>query len=222
MSVCTVNLSVTPVTQPTFLLFQLASASTADPGDNSPHSVISRFEFKVPPREKAEQVLGLLVHILSSQPHYLKFTSALPITRIILLLLGDRPSSFVAKEILNLISISVKVSSAFNRKFELVSGWSVLKTVIPAAWDADVNKAAFDLLMGRGIAITISSQAPTPTSASRREQREKAQNPTVSCTQILPTIISALQTGLLAVANNCHVTENSEGWFFFLPTHFIY
>lgn len=183
--------------------------------------MISRFEFKVPPREKAEQVLALLVHILSSQPHYLKFTSALPITRIILLLLGDRPSSFVAKEILDLIAISIKVSNAFSRKFELVSGWSVLKTVIPAAWDLDVNKAAFDLLMGRGVSIVIGSQAPTPTSATRREQRENIQNPTVSCTQILPTIISALQTGLLAVANNCHVSENSEGLFPFRRSVFF-
>ncbi|KAF8962103.1 beach-domain-containing protein [Flammula alnicola] len=179
-------------------------------GDNSPHSIISRFEFRTAPREKAEQVLALLVKILSSQTHYLKFTSALPITRILLLLLGDRPSSFVAVQILNLIAISIRVSSAFNRKFELVSGWSVLKTVLPSVWDPAVNRAAFDLLLGRVNGSVAGSQATTPTSASRREEKERNRTPTVSCTHILPTIISALQTGLIAVANNCHISDNDE------------
>lgn len=190
-------------------IFLALSASAGD-GDSSPHSIISRFEFRVSPREKAEQVLALLVKILSFQPHYLKFTSVLPITRILLLLLGDRPSSFVAVQILNLIAISIKVSNSFSRKFELVSGWSVLKTVVPGVWDPAVNKAAFDLLLGRGDGIVMGSQAPTPTSATRREDKDKAKNPTVSCTHILPTIISALQTGLIAVANNCHLSENDE------------
>ena len=79
-------------------LFRMNSPKNADnllaaSGDSLPHSIISRFEFKAPPREKAEQVLSLLVQILGFQPYYTEFTSALPITRIILLLLGDRPSS---------------------------------------------------------------------------------------------------------------------------------
>ncbi|KAF8184760.1 hypothetical protein BJ912DRAFT_973913 [Pholiota molesta] len=193
-----------------YLAANLHESSGLGDGDNSPHSIISRFEFRIPPREKAEQVLALLVKILSSQPHYLKFTSILPITRILLLLLGDRPSPFVAVQILNLIAISIKVSNSFSRKFELVSGWSVLKTVVPGVWDPAVNRAAFDLLLGRGNGIVIASQAPTPTSATRREDKNKAKNPTVSCTHILPTIISALQTGLIAVAHNCHLSENDE------------
>ena len=182
-------------------------------GDSSPHSIISRFEFKTPPREKAEHVLILLVQILGSQPYYTKFTSALPITRIILLLLGDRPSSIVAVQTLNLIGISIRVSSAFSRKFELVSGWNVLRTILPAVWDPEINRTAFDLLLGR-TNVSLGgggSQAPTPTSATRREEKERTMSTTVSCTHILPTIISALQTGLIAVANNCHISENDEG-----------
>ncbi|KAF9479125.1 beach-domain-containing protein [Pholiota conissans] len=186
------------------------SGFAGDTGSTSPHSIISRFEFKIAPHEKAEQVLVLLVGILSFQPYYLKFTSALPITRILLLLLGDRPSPFVAVQILNLIAISMKISNAFGRKFELVSGWNFLKTVLPSIWDPEVNKAAFDLLLGRDTGAVMGSQAPTPTSATRKEDKAKAKNPTVSCTQILPTIISALQTGLIAVANNCHLSENDE------------
>ena len=182
-------------------------------GDSSPHSIISRFEFRTPPREKAEQVFGLLVQILGFQPYYTKFTSALPVTRIILLLLGDRPSSFVAVQTLNLIGISIRVSSAFSRKFELVSGWSVLRTILPAVWDPEVNRAAFDLLLGRtSVSLGVGgSPAPTPTSATRREEKERTTSTTVSCTHILPTIISALQTGLIVVANNCHISENDEG-----------
>ncbi|KIM43842.1 hypothetical protein M413DRAFT_26133 [Hebeloma cylindrosporum] len=181
-------------------------------GDSSPHSIISRFEFKTPPREKAEQVFSLLIQILGFQPYYTKFTAALPITRIILLLLGDRPSSFVVVQTLNLIGISIRVSSAFSRKFELVSGWNVLRTILPAVWDPEVNRAAFDLLLGR-TSLTLGvggSQAPTPTSATRRDEQERTTSTTVSCTHILPTIISALQTGLIAVANNCHVSENDQ------------
>ncbi|PPQ94175.1 hypothetical protein CVT25_003811 [Psilocybe cyanescens] len=162
-------------------------------GEGSPHSVISRFEFKVPPREKAEHVLALLVQIIGAQPYYTKFTTALPMTRILLLLLGDRPSSHVAAQILNMISISIRVSNSFSRKFELVSGWSVLKTVLPNVWDPAVNKAAFDLLLGRintGPSAE-GSQATTPTSATRREEKDRTNSTTVS-------------------SNNCHISDDSE------------
>ncbi|KAF8154493.1 hypothetical protein B0H34DRAFT_660452 [Crassisporium funariophilum] len=174
-----------------YLAANLQEGFVVSSGDSSPHSIISRFEFKNP-REKAEQVLLLLVNMLSLPPFYTKFTAALPVTRICLLLLGDRPSPFVATQILHLIGISIRISSAFNRKFELISGWSVLKTVLPGSWDPEVNKAAFDLLLGRG------SSKGRPSN-------------TVSCTHILPTIISALQTGLIAVANNCHISDTELG-----------
>ncbi|PPQ75051.1 hypothetical protein CVT24_010464 [Panaeolus cyanescens] len=179
-------------------------------GDNSPQSIISRFEIKTPPKDKAERVLSLLVSVLSSQVHYTKFTAALPINRILLLLLGDRPSPFIASRVLNLIAISIAMSNSFSRKFELVSGWSVLKTVLPSIWDPQVNKAAFDLLLGRTIGIKTGSGTSTPTSASRREDKERSKSTTVTCTQILPTIISALRTGLIAVANNAHIPDSGE------------
>lgn len=151
--------------------------------------------------------------MIGAQPYYTKFTTVLPMTRILLLLLGDRPSSTVAAQILNMISISIRVSGSFSRKFELVSGWSVLKTILPNVWDPVVNKAAFDLLLGRTNTrpSAESSQAPTPTSATRREEKERTNSTTVSCTHILPTIVSALRSGLIAVANNCHISDEGEG-----------
>ena len=189
------------------------SVLSASSGDRSPHSIISRFELKNP-REKAEQVLLILTDILSSRPYYLKFTSALPMARICLLLLGDRPSPLVATQILNLIGLSIHMSSSFNRKFELISGWLVLKTVLPSVWDPQVNKAAFDLLLGR-FSVDIGPSTPTPSSASSSKSRLKSKQPkapstTVSCTNILPIIISALQTGLTAM-NHCYIADDEEG-----------
>jgi hypothetical protein len=187
----------------------------ASSGDRSPHSVISRFESKNP-REKAEQVLLILTDILFSRPHYLKFASALPMARICLLLLGDRPSSVVATQILNLIGLSIQLSSSFNRKFELINGWLVLKTALPSVWDPQINKAAFDLLLGR-LSVDIVSPTPTPlpSSASSSKSRMKFKEPkapstTVACTHILPIIISALQTGLTAM-NHCYISDDEEG-----------
>ena len=165
----------------------------------------------MPPREKAEPVIGRLVKILTIQAHYTKFTSILPMTRIILLLLGERPSSYIAVQVLTLIAISITVSSSFSRKFELVSGWSVLKTILPTVWDPLVNKAAFDLLLGRVDGNLATSQAPTPTSASRRAEKQIRTSTTVSCTHIIPTILSALQTGLSSVGAHCHISEQSDG-----------
>jgi hypothetical protein len=85
----------------------------ASSGDHSPHSIISRFELKNT-REKAEQVLLILVDILHSRPHYLKVISVLPTARICLLLLGDRPSPIVATQILNLIGLGIQMLSSFN------------------------------------------------------------------------------------------------------------
>ena len=202
------------------------SVISASSGDRSPHSIISRFELKNP-REKAEEVLLILTDILFSRPHYLKFASALPMARICLLLLGDRPSPVVATQILNLIGLSIQLSSSFNRKFELINGWLVLKTVLPSVWDPQINKAAFDLLLGR-LSVDISPSTPTPSSASSSKSRLKSKSPkepstTVSCTHILPVIISALQTGLSAM-NHCYIADDEEGivvlnyWIWFLLT----
>lgn len=152
--------------------------------------------------------------ILPSRHYYLKFTSTLPMARICLLLLGDRPSPLVATQILNLIGLSIQMSSSFNRKFELISGWLVLKTVLPSVWDPQINRAAFDLLLGR-FAVDIGPSTPTPSSASSSKSRFKSKQPkapstTVSCTHILPIIISALQTGLTAV-NHCYIADDEEG-----------
>jgi hypothetical protein len=140
--------------------------------------------------------------------------------RICLLLLGDRPSPVVATQMLNLIGLSIQLSSSFNRKFELISGWLVLKTVLPSVWDPQINKAAFDLLLGR-LSVDIGPSTPTPSSASSSKSRMKPKQPpkapstTVSCTYILPVIITALQTGLTTM-NHCYIADDEEGVVFLI------
>ncbi|TFK23845.1 beach-domain-containing protein [Coprinopsis marcescibilis] len=164
-------------------------------GAASPYSVISRFEVKSP-QENAERVLEMLVSTLSNKTFYVKFIAALPVTRITLLLLGDRPSSFVVLQVLTLLRICMQYTSSFSRKFELVSGWSVLRTVIPSAWAADVNTAAFDLLLARPLSGVENDAAVDRDSCT-----------VVACPQIIPTIIAALQQGLIIVARRAHLSQ---------------
>ncbi|KAG7440786.1 beach-domain-containing protein [Guyanagaster necrorhizus] len=160
--------------------------STSD----SPRSMVSRIDYK-DVRQKAEQVLELLVSLLLVPTFYNKFITALPITRICLLLLGDKPQPFVANQVLLIIGISVKMSASFTRKFELISGWNILKTVLPMCWDPSVNEAAFDILLGRTGITKIDTQGHNA----------------VVCPQIVPAIFAALQTGLGTVGNNCTISE---------------
>jgi|ERR1700722_4429273 len=160
----------------------------------SPHSTLSRIDYKHP-REKSEQVLEVLVSVLTSPTHFSKFSSALPLTRICLLLLGDRPSPVIASQVLLLISIGLDTSSSFSRKFELVSGWSVLKSVLPMAWDPSVHEAAFDILLGR---------------VGTRKKAAGSVNNTVVCPHIVPPILCALQRGLVLVAHQSHESDDAK------------
>ncbi|KAF9029661.1 hypothetical protein BDZ89DRAFT_1159737 [Hymenopellis radicata] len=160
---------------------------------SSPHSIISRIDYSNAP-QKAEQVLEIFVSLLSNLDFYNKIITALPVMRICLLLIGDRPQPFVATQVLRIIAISIRISVSFTRKFELISGWSVLKTALPECWDSAVNEAAFDVLLGR-----------TPKSGKSRMDQDSEN--TVICPQIVPTILSALQTGLRSVVDNCGVSD---------------
>ncbi|KAG6916308.1 hypothetical protein DXG01_007465 [Tephrocybe rancida] len=147
------------------------------------------------PQEKAEQVLEILISTISIQSFHAQFATALPLTRICLLLLSDRPTPAIATQVLTLIGVSNTISPSFSRKFELISGWSVLKTVLPYCWDPRVNQTSFDILLGRFNHIK-KSPLQTPN--------------TVVCPNMVPAILSALQTGLVSVANNCHVADDSD------------
>lgn len=114
---------------------------------------------------------------------YAKLAAALPLARVLLLLLSDHPSPFVAGSVLRLLAICLNAASSFSRKFELVSGWSVLKMVLPKTWDPTVHEAVFDVLLGRG--------------ATNRQEKG---TPAVACPQICPAILSSLRRGLENVA----------------------
>jgi hypothetical protein len=157
------------------------------------------------------------------RPHYHKFTSSLPINRILLLLLGERPTSHSAALILRLIGVGVARTPSFTRKFELVGGWNILKVILPSTsvWDGEVDGAAWDLLLGNTDAATI-SRTSTPTSANARmeEQRQDQKRTQVSCPHILPTILCALRTGLVAVADRSRISDDDESGFH-APTYFV-
>ncbi|KAI0067044.1 beach-domain-containing protein [Artomyces pyxidatus] len=163
-------------------------------GISSPKSTISRIDH-THAREKAEQVLEMFISVLSvSSDCYNRFSAALPLTRICILLLGDRPSPFVATQILRLIGVSLTVSRSFSRKFELVSGWTILKVVLPHVWDASVHTAAFQILLG---------PSGEPENASGE--------PVVSCPSILPAILGALSRTLVAAAHQGFTNGQDSG-----------
>lgn len=162
--------------------------------------MMSRMDASLASRtEKAEQVLEATIDLLSTPGPYAKFSAALPLTRICLLLLGDRPSSVVASQVLLLIAISLNASTSFSRKFELVSGWSILKVVLPRSWDPSVHEGVFDILLGR--------YGSGPRSAGPGSMN-------VACPYIAPTILEALHIGLDVVAHPSSViNEEDEGTF---------
>jgi len=132
--------------------------------------------------------------ILATPACYTKFTATLPLTRICILLLGENPPPVVAAQVLRLIAMSLGISSSFSRKFELVSGWGILRIVLPCAWDPGVHEAAFDILLGRVAEKKASHMAST----------------TVVCSHIVPAIFAALHRGLNAVVHRPQITEDTD------------
>lgn len=155
------------------------------PGTSTPRSIATRFDHSHR-HERAEQVYEVLVQNLSNPALLSKFTAALPLSRVLLLLLGERPTPIIASQTLILLGLVLNASPSFNRKFELVSGWSALKNIIPISWDPSVHVAAFDLLLGR--VFVNGKSLPSASSAK------------IVCPYILPAILTSLAYGLERVA----------------------
>ncbi|KAJ3536167.1 hypothetical protein NM688_g6872 [Phlebia brevispora] len=147
-------------------------------GAGSPSSISSRIDMGNA-RFKAEMTLQMFVGLLQSQEAFKSFASSLPYTSICLLLLGDRPTPTIAVEILHMVELGMNFIPSFVRKFELASGWNVLKNILPHAWTPSVQVAVFHVLMG--YASTDGKKA-------------------VLCPNILPAILAALQMELNVVA----------------------
>ncbi|KDN41354.1 hypothetical protein RSAG8_07469, partial [Rhizoctonia solani AG-8 WAC10335] len=131
--------------------------------------------------QRAELVLEALLTILHSPTHLQRFSAALPASRILLLLLGEHPTPVVAAHLLTLLGLMMKTSPSFGRKFELAHGWTMVRCVVPGAWDPSVHVAAFDLLFGR-----VGGNGPA-TAAGEGQ----VVNPVV-----FSTVLTALQRGL--------------------------
>lgn len=121
----------------------------------------------------------MFVALLQSQPAFATFATSLPYTTVCLLLLGDRPSPSIAAEVLHLVELGMRYIPSFVRKFELASGWSTLKNVLPYAWAPIVQKIVFQVMVGYA--------APEG-------------HTVLACPQMIPIIFTVLQSELIALA----------------------
>lgn len=129
--------------------------------------------------EKAALVLRAFISIIEVDGNLAKFNAALPSARIAILLLGSSPSPSVAAQILRMVGLHLAAFSNFSRKLDLAAFWSVLKALLPKAWDDDVKEASFDLLLGR-----------------KKPSSKSASGDNVKCLAMLPVIMSCLEYGL--------------------------
>lgn len=113
---------------------------------------------------------------------YMKFAEALPVARVSLLWLGSEPSPALVCQVLAIIGISFGTSTSFAKKFELASGWLVLKKALPPIWNDAIHEAALDLVL-----------------QSAREGGTTSK--VVKCPQMLTVVLLALRQGLLAYSD---------------------
>ena len=76
-----------------------------------------------------------------------------------------------------MVQLGMTFIPSFARKFELASGWSSLRNILPHAWSAGVQSVSFLVLVGLG-------------------------QETLGCVQMLPVILAALQAELDAVSGS--------------------
>lgn len=113
---------------------------------------------------------------------YMRFAEALPVARIALLWLGPEPSPALVCQVLVVIGISFSTSSSFGKKFELASGWLILRKVLPPIWNDAIHEAALDLLL-------------------QRARDGGTVSKTVKCPQMLAVVLLALRQGLLVYSD---------------------
>jgi hypothetical protein len=171
-------------------------------------SFISRTDRAARGREKATLVLEALVSLLTtSRDLFVKFGATLPLPRVCLLLLGDRPAPAVARQVLLLLGAGMDCSSSFGRKFELVSGWSALRSALPGCWDSGVREAAFGVLLGN---TGASSKVLPGRGGDGGAGAATMGSTTVVCPQIMPAILSALRKGLDGVISRLEAVQRYQ------------
>lgn len=128
----------------------------------------------------------MVVSLLRIPAMYARFAESLPLSRVVLLWIGDEPAPPVACQVLSVIGIGLTISPSFGRKLETLGGWGVLRVRLPPVWDDELHRAAIELLLW----------PMTGGPATARHVQ------TVRCPQILPVILGALRHGLALVAHN--------------------
>ena len=159
---------------------------------SSPRSIASQMD-RIDVCYKAEQVLGAFVSILSVGSNFSRFSAVLPVPRICLLLLGEAPTPTIARHILCVIGVAMKISPSFARKFELASGWTALRLILPSIWNDEIQRSVFDVLFGY----------------TGKGQDDRG-NQTVACPNIMPVVLAALDRGLALVVQ-AHPDEETTG-----------
>jgi hypothetical protein len=156
--------------------------------------------------QKALRVLDMLLSLLHMWDYLVKFNFSVPVSRVALYILGDEPPSEIAARVLELLGLVHRISPSFARKFELVHGWLVLRHVLPTCWDAQVQKAAFDLVVGRA-------------DLAMKQQQAEGQEPSY-CLSIMPAILASFFVSIERPASGAvAITENSDGkWVLLVAT----
>jgi hypothetical protein len=174
-------------------------------------SFVSRMDRMDRRRVKATLVLEALVSLLTtSRDLFVKFAATLPLARVCLLLLGDRPAPAVARQVLLLLGAGMNCSSSFGRKFELVSGWSALRSALPGCWDPGVRDAACGVLLGRTGAGGKVLRGKDAGVGANGTMASDAGTTTVVCPQIMPAILAALHRGLDGVIDEMEAAKIEE------------
>ncbi|KZO92625.1 beach-domain-containing protein [Calocera viscosa TUFC12733] len=143
----------------------------------SPISIISMQLDNSKSCGKAIMVFDMLLSLLHMFDYLVKFNASLPVSRVALLLLGAEPSPDIASRVLTMLSLINTISPSFPRKFELANGWLVLRQSLPPCWNASVQKAAFDLLLGRA-ELTL-------------KQPQESSGESHYCLSIMPAILAS-------------------------------
>ncbi|EIW75538.1 beach-domain-containing protein [Coniophora puteana RWD-64-598 SS2] len=161
-------------------------------------------------------VLEDLVSTLRIPAYYARFAEALPLPRVCLLLLGEHPMPVVAMQVLNMVGLGYANSSSFHRRFELASGWTILRSVLPGCWEEGVQAAAFDLLLGvtgGGAEAHSDGQGHRHRGGHGVKGAARQEEKVVACPQIAGVMLAVLHRGLFemrSVGQGCDAGPSQE------------
>ncbi|KIK26284.1 hypothetical protein PISMIDRAFT_271223 [Pisolithus microcarpus 441] len=155
---------------------------------SNPPSPRSSLFLSVDQHERVKQLLDAVISLLRIPSMYARVSESVPLTRVVLLWVTEDLSPSVACQVLSVIGIGLIFSSSFGKKFELLSGWGLLRKRLPPVWNEELHRAAVELLLQPAAGASPSKNA----------------SQSIRCPQILPVILVALRCGLLVCCDEHH------------------